>query len=284
MTPTCRSGLLLPVAVLLALAFSTQDHARSVDGVSDGKNVAYDGEAVAKAAECSFVITEHKGTATSTTHGFSDGAKIRLEFQDSKTADDPEGVYAISLDGGRTIYIVSAKRKEFTRADTESLKAKAIEKLKALEDKSGLQIESPKVEELLTEPGPTIAGHPTNHHRLKISYSMHSLKTDRRSTYVEYQDLYMASDIERKGAADMLIDFRTTGDARIDGAWDQQIAQMPGFPMRQVTLRTEVSEEGNSNVLRVSREITKIQTGPVEASLFVLPPGYKEVAAQEEAH
>jgi hypothetical protein len=55
---------------------------------------------------------------------------------------------------------------------------------------------------------------------------------------------------------------------------------MPGFALRQVTLRTEVNEEGNSTVLRISREITKIRIGPVSASMFVLPEDYKEAATQ----
>jgi len=98
---------------------------------------------------------------------------------------------------------------------------------------------------------------------------------------VEYQDLWMASDIDQPGASNLLVYFRPAGDPRIDGAWQRELAQMPGFPLRQVTLRAEVNEDGNSSVLRMSRDITKVRTGAVPASLFVLPAGYKEVAAQE---
>jgi hypothetical protein len=134
---------------------------------------------------------------------------------------------------------------------------------------------------VLTEPGETLDGHPTRHHKVRISYSMHFLKTGLRRSYVEYQDLWMASDIEQKSAVNLLVYFRPTGDPRIDGAWEEQLAQIPGFPLRQVTLRTEVNEEGNSNVVRLSRDVTGVRAGPVPASLFVLPSGYKEVAAQE---
>jgi len=161
------------------------------------------------------------------------------------------------------------------------LKARALAKLDTLIQQSGLQIESPKVETVLTKPGETLDGHPTTHHKVRISYSMHFLKPNVRHSYVEYQDLWMASDMERKGAPDILIYFRPTGDARIDGAWERELAQIPGFPLRQVTLRTEVNEEGNSSVLRISREITGVRTEPVPAALFALPTGYKEVAGQE---
>ena len=187
----------------------------------------------------------------------------------------------ISVDVGRTLYLVNPARQEYGRADMQTLMAKVMEKLKALNKQTTLQLESPKVETMLTEPGETLDGHPTRHYKLRISYSMHFLKTDLRRSYVEYQDLWMASDIEQKGASNFLISFRPTGDARIDGAWERELAQIPGFPLRQVTLRTEVNEEGNSSVLRISREITKVRTGPVPASLFALPTGYKEVAAQE---
>ena len=85
------------------------------------------------------------------------------------------------------------------------------------------------------------------------------------------------------GASNLLIYFRPSGDLRIDGAWQRELAQMPGFPLRQVTLRTEVNEDGNSSVSRMSRGITKVRTGAVPASLFVLPAGYKEATAQETA-
>ena len=178
--------------------------------------------------------------------------------------------------------MVNSALRQFARVDTQTLTAEATEKLKALMNQTSLQIESPKVETMLTEPGGTLDGHPTVHHKLRVSYSMHYLKTDVRHPYVEYQDLWMASDIEQKNAADLLVYFRPTGDARIDGAWERELGQIPGFPLRQVTLRTEVDEEGNSTVSRISRDITEVRTEPVPASLFELPKGYKEVAGQEE--
>jgi len=233
--------------------------------------------AVTAAAQFTFVLTERQGGESSTAQGYADGAKFRLEPQE----DNPQGGYVISVDGGRTIYVVNPARQEYGRADMQTLMAKVMEKLKALNKQTTLQVESPKVETVLTEPGETLDGHPTRHYKLRISYSMHFLKTDLRRSYVEYQDLWMASDIEQKGASNFLISFRPTGDARIDGAWERELAQIPGFPLRQVTLRTEVNEEGNSSVLRISREITKVRTGTLPTSLFVLPTGYKEVAGQE---
>jgi hypothetical protein len=232
-------------------------------------------------AQFTFVLTERKGGRSSTTRGFADGVKFRLEPQESKSADNPQGDYAISVDGGRTVYMVDPARQEFARVDSPTLMARAKEQLAALMKKMSLQIESPKVETMLAEPGETLEGHPTRHYKVRISYSMHFLKADVRRSYVEYQDLWMASDIDQPGASNLLIYFRPTGDPRIDGAWQRELAQMPGFPLRQVTLRTEVNEDGNSSVLRISRDITKVHTGPVSASLFAMPTGYKEVTAQE---
>jgi len=232
--------------------------------------------AATAAAQFTFVLTERQGGKMSTAKGFEDGAKFRLELQDSQTADSPEGLYVISTDSGHTVYMVNSKVKEFARVDTKTLVAEAAEKLKALMKQSGLEIESPKVETMLTEPGGTVDGHPTVHHKLRISYSMHYVKTDVRHPYMEYQDLWMASDIEQPGATDLLVYFRPSGDARIDDAWAQELAKIPGFPLRQTTLRTEVDEEGNSTVLRISREITNVRTEPVPASLFELPKDYKE--------
>jgi len=232
-------------------------------------------------AQFTFVLTERMGGKSSTTQGFADGAKFRLESEESKSADNPQGEYAISLDGGRTVYLVDPARQQFARVDTRTLMAKAREQLAALMKQTTLQIESPKVETMLAEPGEPLDGHPTRHYKVRISYSLHFLKTDTRRSYVEYQDLWMASDIDQPGASNLLIYFRPAGDLRIDGAWQRELAQMPGFPLRQVTLRTEVGEDGNSRVLRSSREITKVRTGAVPASLFVLPAGFKEVTAQE---
>lgn len=89
---------------------------------------------------------------------------------------------------------------------------------------------------MLAEPGETLEGHPTRHYKVRISYSMHflkqcrrygrhqprshtplagyrqtcspGLKTDARRSYVEYQELSMASDIEQQGSSNLLIYFR----------------------------------------------------------------------------
>ena len=237
--------------------------------------------AATAAAQYSFVLTERAGGKSSTAKGFSDGAKFRLEPQQSAADDDPHGVYAISIDGGRTVYLVNPVRQEFARVDLRTLMHKATEELKARMKQATLQLESPTVATALAEAGETIAGHPTRHYKLRISYSLHYLKNDLRASYVEYQDLWMATDIEQEGAANLLIYFRPSGDPRIDLAWEHEVAQMRGFPLRQVTLRTEVNEEGNSRVLRISREITHVQTGAAPPSLFVLPAGYKEVEGKE---
>ena len=237
--------------------------------------------AATAAAQFTFVLTERAGGKSSTAKGFADGANFRLEPQQSTADDDPQGAYAISIDSGRTIYMVNPVRQEFMRVDTHTLMAKAAEELKTRMKQMTLQFESPKVETVLSEPGETLEGHPTRHHKVCISYSLHFLKTDVRFSYVEYQDLWMTSDIEQRGASNLLIYFRPTGDPRIDDAWRRELAQIPGFPLRQVTLRTEVNEEGNSSVSRISREITRVRTGPVPASLFVLPTGYKEVEGKE---
>jgi hypothetical protein len=134
---------------------------------------------------------------------------------------------------------------------------KTKEGLDALMKQTSLQIESPKVETILTKAGEALDGHATRNYKVRISYSMHFLKTDARRSYMEYQDLWMASDIEQQAASKLLVYFRPTGDSRIDKAWEHELAQIPGFALRQVTLRTEVNEEGNSTVLRTSREITK---------------------------
>jgi len=232
-------------------------------------------------AQFTFVLTERKGGKSSTTQGFADGTKFRLEPEESKTVDNPQGAYALSVDGGRTVYLVEPARQEFARVDTQTLMAEVKEQLTALMKQTSLQIESPKVETILTETGEELDGHATRHYKVRISYSMHFLKTDARRSYVEYQDLWMASDIDQQGASNLLVYFRPTGDSRIDKAWERELAQIPGFPLRQVTLRTEVNEEGNSRVLRISREITKVRTGPVPASMFVLPAGYKEASARK---
>jgi hypothetical protein len=293
LTPTHRTGLLLLGIVSFVLAVSAQDSAsspgdpahhegeRSVKLAARTDADASETSGLADAAQFRFVLTEHQGGRIATTQGFADGAKFRLEPQDSKTDVNPQGMYAISVDGGHTTYLVNPERKEFARVDTDALKAEVLQKLNVLVKQKGLQIESPKVETVLAEPGETLDGHPTSHHKVRVSYSMHFLKTGTRLSYIEYQDLWMASDIEQKGASNLLIYFRPTGDARIDGAWERELAQMPGFPLKQVTLRTEVNEEGNSTVLRIAREITGVRTGPVPESLFVLPKGYKEVPAQE---
>jgi hypothetical protein len=150
-------------------------------------------------AQYTFVRTEREGGKSSTSQGFVDGTKFRYELEESKTVDNPQGAYVLSLDGGRTIYMVDSARREFARVDTQTLMGEVKEQFAALKKQTSLQIESPKVETILTEAGEELDGHATRHYKVRISYSMHFLKTDTRRSYVEYQDLWMASDIEQQG-------------------------------------------------------------------------------------
>lgn len=62
-----------------------------------------------------------------------------------------------------TIYRVDAARREFTRVDSQTLMANAKEQLTARMKQTTLQIESPKVETILTETGEALDGHATRH-------------------------------------------------------------------------------------------------------------------------
>ncbi len=68
------------------------------------------------------------GRQSSTAQGFADGVKFRLDPQ--KQTDNAQGLYVISIDSGHTVYLVNPARQEFARVDSETLMAKALEKLK----------------------------------------------------------------------------------------------------------------------------------------------------------
>jgi hypothetical protein len=172
-------------------------------------------------AQYTFVRTEREGGKSSTTQGFVDGTKFRYELEESKTVDNPQGAYVLSLDGGRTIYMVDSARREFARVDTQTLMGEVKEQFAALKKQTSLQIESPKVETILTEAGEELDGHATRHYKVRISYSMHFLKTDTRRSYVEYQDLWMASDIEQQGASKLLRNHSTSRSRRSEEGLQQ---------------------------------------------------------------
>ena len=134
--------------------------------------------AATAAGQYTFVVTEHKGGWSSTTQGFADGTKFRLEPEEGKTADNPQGIYEVSVDSGRSVYLINPATHEYARVDFQRLMADATEKLEALLKQTALQIESPKVETMLTEPGGTLDGHPTRHYKLRILL-FHALSQDR---------------------------------------------------------------------------------------------------------
>ena len=111
MKPTHRTGLLMLLIVSFVLALSAQNSTPSLGDLARqeperrqklatnaGQTDANASETVGltDAAQFTFVLTERQGGKLSTAKGFADGAKFRLEIEDSKTADNPQGVYVIS--------------------------------------------------------------------------------------------------------------------------------------------------------------------------------------------
>lgn len=207
-----------------------------------------------------------------------DGDRSRVDFLSGDAY--PPGTYVVSTNGSRTLMFIDPTRKSYTEFNTANVAA-AIGAKKI--DLTNLQS---NVESL--DDHPMIAGTPTNHYRLTITYDMaiafadmpikQSVRTviDKWTTvaYANVNESFLASAAVR------------TGNPKIDEMIDLEATKIKGFPLRQtvqiLTTTDRAPVPGSKLALSPTRSsrrdmtVTSIQDAPVDGSMFVVPVNYRK--------
>lgn len=211
---------------------------------------------------------------------FLDRGMSRVDYASESTAG--AGTWVISRNGGRdTYYVDPATKTYFARSSGEL--SDALDGLQ-------FKVSNLKIESKYLGSGPVIAGHPTEHHRLKATYDVSIALgpiplVQHVQTVIDKWTTLAFGDV---GATYFSGNLPQSGDPEIDKIIEAETLQISGFPLRQVTTVTTKLSNSNlpkSSQIQVERSrrqstellITKIGRAESDMSLFQLPAGYKSL-------
>ena len=206
-----------------------------------------------------------------------DGEKSRVEFLGG--SGYTIGSYLISTNGSRTMTFVDPKKKAYLEVNAGGV-ATALGTAK-------LTITNKKVDLTKMDDHPVIAGLPTDHYRLVLSYdialTISSLTLSQSVNTIE--DKYVTGAFGDLSANYLSVAGIKTGNPEIDDLVDIENNKVKGFPLKQVssTTTTNNSRQLPGSKLSVTRtatttrEITVTSIQPkasVSMALFMVPAGF----------
>jgi hypothetical protein len=217
-----------------------------------------------------------------------DGDRSRIDFVGGN-AYTP-GTYIISTNGSRTMFFVDPMRKVYAEINAGSVAA-------------GLGASNLTVDNLTSsvnklEDHPLIAGVPTDHYRLTLSYDISltigaiPLKQTVRTTIDKWTTVAFG-DVSEAFLANSGI---RTGNEKLDQIINIETTKVKGFPLREATSTvttdarstiagTLAAQGGYSRTRTQTREmlITAIRQADAASSAFTVPTNYTRAGSPEDA-
>jgi hypothetical protein len=207
--------------------------------------------------------------------------KARIDYVDGAPMGQKKGAYMI-IDAERSDFImVSPEDKSAVVMDPSALGSmmNAMGATKLV--KMDVSDVSTSVDKL--GPGEKILGHSTNKYRITRDYKMDIAVFGRhnRTTHHAVSETWFATDnfIEDRTfeawAKNLAGSFQGIGGDAFKKLMEGE-AQIPkGIMMKQVTTSTDTDDKGKEKSSTMTMEMTELQKGGIDASLFKVPEGYQ---------
>lgn len=210
-----------------------------------------------------------------------DGDRSRVEFLSGNVY--PPGTYVVSTDGARRLFFVDPSKKWYTEVNAAGI-ASAL-------GASNIRISNLKSSSVLLEDEPVIAGAPTVHYRVTLSYDITvTMKSVPLTQHIETEiDSWVTSKYASSAGRTFLDGGIKTGNAEIDQLLDAETSRIAGLPLRQlVTTRTRfdkvVKSKLNTPTSRtLTREVwvTAIRETNADPALFTIPAAFRRADQPE---
>jgi Domain of unknown function (DUF4412) len=211
-----------------------------------------------------------------------DGGQAKLQWDESNNPIFTPGSYMLVNEKGE-ITLVNPDKKTYSKFDLAAM-MEGVDQSMGAASQFGfkLEIEDPKVEKVLEEPGPEMLGYPTTHYRWHTTYTtvMHMPRPmhDRRMPSDQMEDVWTTTAIGIPMAASKAFAGMEGGGAmmgELRKLADAAKAKMTGFPLKRVSVTT--SEGGRRNrEMTTTMEVKDLKTMDVPASTFAIPAQYTE--------
>jgi hypothetical protein len=210
-----------------------------------------------------------------------DGERGRVDFLGGTLY--PPGTYVVSNDGSRRLLFVDPLNQWYTEVNTTSV-ATAL-------GSSNIRITNLKSSIEMRDDRPVIAGYPTEHSRLTITYDIAvTMKSIPLKQHVRTEiDTWSTTQFPEVSILSFLSTLRT-GNPEIDKLLDVETTQLKGFPLRQTVTtrasadlpprRSEIKTPTSRTIVR-EMWVTSIREVPPDPALFTVPAKYRRADAQE---
>lgn len=212
--------------------------------------------------------------------GWADSGKAKILYEDSNNPIMKESTYLLTLDGGKTVYLVNPEEKTYSKFDL----AEVMGIMGRLNESTGgmvnFDFKDPHSKMLAEEPGERLLGHSTTHYKWESGYTM-----DMKVAFVNMSnridtisDAWVTKDVYDPGLYTWLrATPPTTGDPELDQILTQNAKMLSGglvLKMDQTT--TTTNKKGKQQTSTTHFVVTKLSQQSVDGSIFVMPAGYTE--------
>lgn len=206
-----------------------------------------------------------------------DGDRSRVEFVSG--TGYKSGTYVISTNGSRTMTFIDPAKKAFLEVNAGSV-ATALGSAK-------VSIANKKVDLTQMDDHPMIAGLPTDHYRLSLTYdiSLSFSTLTLTQTVTALEDKYVTNAFGDISVGYLASGAMKTGNPEIDDLIDIENTRVKGFLLKQVAVTTTRNKSAPmpgsklqvSRTATTTREITVTSVQPkasVPMALFMVPNGF----------
>jgi len=224
-------------------------------------------------------VTDKSGRAVTTTRGWVDGQKAKIEYvTGSNRGEVRRGSYILSKDGGKTVYMVDPQNKSYIKMDIDKLASQVGDFMNAAGAFMKLEFTNPKFKTLLDERGPKMFGLSTRHVKTETSYTVTaSVFGNKNVTAVDRKDeLWLTKKLTDSGMQ-LWTQQRTikTGNEDIDKIIAAETKRFDGIPLKIISVTTSRENSDKAEVTTLITEITSLKKAAVPNSTFEIPAGYQ---------
>jgi len=223
------------------------------------------------------IVDKKNHAADMRVRAWVEGKQVRIDFVESSLSELESGTYLVSTDGGDTSYLVDPKSKTYQRFDINAMVGNMADLMRAMRSQMKVHFEEPKVEKLLDEVGPKMAGLPTHHYRYRTSYKeyLELYETETISTVLE-EDIWTTTAIAQPELMALLNKHASSGDEQLDRIIQKEMEKVPGFPLKRITsTHTETNKSTTESLTEM--EIVELKTVPVTSSMFKVPKDFTQL-------
>ncbi len=136
-----------------------------------------------------------------TVQAWVSGDNAKVVFEQSGNPMMSKGMYMVTKDGGKAVYMVNPEEKSYFKWDMDSLMGMAGGMMKMM----NMTYADPKVEKLSEEPDGLVAGLPTIHYKFHTSYtmSMSMMMIKKKMHVVKDEEIWAAPKLVEAGPRDL---------------------------------------------------------------------------------